>query len=152
MPRSADNYSRRFFIALLFSLPAFIFGAFMYFFSRDEYYFMTFTIVSISFLLASFFLGWEIPSLMKKERSISKSLWLTLRGAAAWMPSLLILTILNFTPLCVGQNSGDGSNDVGLCFFYTLLTSFFYSLLIFPMLIINAVIISKIFSGFKGSR
>jgi hypothetical protein len=38
-------------------------------------------------------------------------LWLFISGGLAWLIALLSLALLNLTPLCVGQDKGDGTNN-----------------------------------------
>jgi hypothetical protein len=38
-----------------------------------------------------------------------------------------ILGLLSLTPLCIGQDNGDGSNDLGLCAFQAMLLAVLYS-------------------------
>lgn len=47
-------------------------------------------------------------------------MWLFTQGILAWLVALLILALLNSTPLCVGRNNGDGMNTLFLCALQTI--------------------------------
>jgi hypothetical protein len=51
----------------------------------------------------------------------------------------LALTVLNLTPLCIGQDNGDGSNDLALCIVQTSLVSLVYSPLGFTLLCLTTL-------------
>jgi hypothetical protein len=57
----------------------------------------------------------------------------------AWAIGLFVWQIINSTPLCVGQNNGDGINDIGHCTLYVLLWAVIGSAVIIPTLVISAV-------------
>ena len=140
----AVSQSQKTVVSIIFAIPALLFGIYTYLMSHGEYYFYSYLAVSLAFIIFSLIFGWHTPKVLRKKTYPGKSIIIFLRGSAAWIFSLLVLTLLNFTPLCVGQNNGDGSNDAGLCFFYALLSSFFYSLLVVPLIALNSYLISKI--------
>ena len=41
-----------------------------------------------------------------------KWVWIITAGFAAMVLALLVITVLNATPLCVGQDNGDGNNSI----------------------------------------
>jgi hypothetical protein len=53
--------------------------------------------------------------------------WLFLTGSLAWLAALGFMGLLDLTPLCVGQNNGDGNNDLVQCIVVDLLVSLVYS-------------------------
>jgi hypothetical protein len=53
--------------------------------------------------------------------------WLFLTGSLAWLAALAFMGLLHLTPLCVGQNNGDGNNDLARCMVVDLLVSLVYS-------------------------
>jgi hypothetical protein len=55
------------------------------------------------------------------------SLWLLIAGVVAWIFTLLVLGFLNFSPLCIGQDNGEGINTSTLCLMYTMLDALVYS-------------------------
>jgi hypothetical protein len=50
-----------------------------------------------------------------------------LQGLLAWALALLVLGFLNMTPMCVGQNNGDGNNNFVMCMFMTALSGIVYA-------------------------
>jgi hypothetical protein len=54
--------------------------------------------------------------------------WLFLTGSLAWLAALGFMGLLHLTPLCVGQNNGDGNNDLIQCVVVDILVSLVYSL------------------------
>jgi hypothetical protein len=42
-------------------------------------------------------------------------LWFFGQGLLAWLVAILALGLVNLSPLCVGQDNGDGNNDFALC-------------------------------------
>ena len=46
-----------------------------------------------------------------------------LAGAIAWGLALVVMGVLSLTPLCVGQDNGDGTNDLGLCVLQVVATA-----------------------------
>lgn len=96
------------------ALPSLAFGLYMLLTSRGEYYEVVYDGVAAVYLAASLLLGATLAPRFRR-------LWvgLFLAGALAWLAALLTLALLNATPLCVGQDNGDGRNDFFLCVFQT---------------------------------
>lgn len=65
----------------------------------------------------------------------------------AWLISLVALTVINFTPLCLGQDNGDGSNSAGACVFLAMVWSVYMSLLVVPLMYVASVIAATIWEG-----
>ena len=95
-------------------------------FGRD-YWWATYTAVLIVLFLTSLLLGFALPTLFQKLRMRHPWLWIFIQGLLAWGTSLVILGLLNLTPLCVGQNNGDGNNDLGICMFMTAFSGIVYT-------------------------
>jgi hypothetical protein len=74
-------------------------------------------------------------------------LWIFGQGLLAWMAAFFVLGILNITPMCVGQDNGDGNNDLVMCVVQTVLVGFAYS----PLEAI-ALILSAFFGGLLIKR
>ena len=110
----------RLLLAMFVAVPAFIFTAISFFLFRNEYFWLTYVITSVVFVIASLAIGVTFPYKLIDNRV--HNLWIQLftRGVLAWLVTLLILAILNSTPLCIGQNNGDGVNNFSLCAFQTL--------------------------------
>ena len=100
---------------LLGSTPALVMvaGAVL---SREEYFFLTYAIVGGVYWLLSFAAGFFAPRHAGAGRSWKRVALLAFRDLAlAWGASMVLLAILNLTPLCVGQDSGDGLNSIADC-------------------------------------
>jgi hypothetical protein len=83
------------------------------------------------------FLG---PTLFPQAFKRYPGLWIYAQGVLAWIVAVIVLGTLNLTPLCVGQNNGDGNNDFPLCIVQTVLVAFVYTPLEFFLLFLSAVI------------
>jgi len=78
--------------------------------------------------------------LFQKLRLNHPWLWILVQGLLAWAMTLFVLGLLNLTPLCVGQDNGDGNNDFALCNFMTALSGVVYTPLYLGMLVISSLI------------
>lgn len=88
---------------------------------RQEYFFLTYAIVSGVFWALSFGLGVRTVLRHAAGQSCGRTAWLAFRDLAlAWVASLVLLGILNLTPLCVGQDNGDGRNNCTQCVIQTV--------------------------------
>lgn len=102
---------------------------------KGEYYFSTYVIVGVVFVAASFVAGTWAASRIQVGASRWGSFGRLFAGSlAAWTVSLIVLGLLSLTPLCVGQNNGDGINDIGACGFYVVLAAVFYSVPMIPLM------------------
>ena len=137
----------RLLISLLSALPAFLFAACALTQFQDEYFSSTYTIVALIFIGGSLFLGLILPTRMHGGKFDFPWLWLFIAGGLAWLVALVSLALLNLTPLCVGQNNGDGINDHTLCVLYTILITLVYSPVELVLLTLNAIIGGKILSA-----
>jgi hypothetical protein len=80
----------------------------------NEYFWESYLIVSEVFLAVSFTLGFSIPALVPLQWKRHPILWFFGQGLLAWLVAVLVLGLVNLTPLCVGQDNGDGNNDFAL--------------------------------------
>ncbi len=67
-----------------------------------------------------------------------------LNGILAWSISFIALGIINFSPLCLGQNNGDGNNTVGICIFYTIIWPVFMSITVVPLIYLASWVSQKV--------
>jgi uncharacterized membrane protein AbrB (regulator of aidB expression) len=104
----------------------------------SEYFWKVYTSVGEVYLAISFALGFLIPYLFLNRWKGHPIAWLFGQGLLAWMVAFVVLAVLNFTPLCVGQDNGDGSNDLALCLVQTAMVSVVYSPLEFILLCLIA--------------
>jgi hypothetical protein len=95
---------------------------------RQEYFFLAYAIVSGAFSALSFGLGARTALRLVAGQSRKRTAWLTFRALAfAWVASLVLLGILNLTPLCVGQDNGDGRNTCALCVIQSVASAVIYT-------------------------
>lgn len=100
---------------------------------HTDYYWKT-ILITVSVLLgASIFCGFIFPPGLRL-----KWLWIIGADLLALALALITMTLLNATPLCVGQDNGDGNNDFGQCMGYVLLYGFFYGVPYVILLTISA--------------
>lgn len=99
-----------------------------------EYYWSS-ILTGVSVLLGSALLLGFIQS----PRLRPKWVWIIAAGFAAMVLALLVITVLNATPLCVGQDNGDGNNDFGMCMGLVLLYTIFYGIPYMMLLTVSAV-------------
>jgi hypothetical protein len=128
-------FASRIVAAFFLSLPAWVVGIGVYAIGNDQYYRDTYLAAWSVYLVGSLLAGLLIPPPAQKFGWLKSWAWLFLLGVVAWMSGLLVVGVLNLTPLCIGQDNGDGINDLGLCVFYTILAAVFYSPLILGILL-----------------
>lgn len=102
--------------AFFTALPGFyFFYQAVYVTSPSEYYWKT-DIVVVSVLLGSSLLfGFGLPPVLHLCRLRVPWAWIMVSGILAVLLAFFVLTFLNATPLCIGQDNGDGNNDLGMC-------------------------------------
>ena len=133
------------FISSLFSAPpAVVFSIYTLVSSWEEYYWPTHVIMTLIYIGISIALGWLIPITMQNSQLNYPWLWLLLTGILAWMATLIGFSLLNLTPLCVGQDNGDGLNDYTLCSLYSIVIILVYSPVMLVLITLNAVVAGKI--------
>jgi len=115
---------------------------------RREYFWITYFIVCIVFVIISLLLGFVVPSLLNETSLRRPWTWILIQAGSAWLAAVIILGLLNLTPLCVGQNNGDGNNNLTQCIVQSGLVAITYSPLELIMLafcaITGGLVISKI--------
>ena len=65
--------------------------------------------------------------------------WILTVGFISMLMALFTTTVLDATPLCVGQDNGDGNNDLGRCMGISLLYAIFYGIPYLFMLGVSAL-------------
>jgi hypothetical protein len=130
----------RSFSAFVAVLPAMVFYLLITRSSGSEYFWKSYYIVSLLFLAVSFTIGFFIPVLAPVLWKRHPVLWFFGQGLLAWLAAILALLLVNLTPLCVGQDNGDGNNDLILCMVQTLMVTVVYSPIEFILLSITAFI------------
>lgn len=103
-------------------LPASIFlWMFISIVAGNENYWISYFIVSGLYLVVSLALGIFVPTLAPAHWKRHPVLWLLGQGLLAWLVAALALGLINLTPMCVGQENGDGINDFALCMAQTVM-------------------------------
>ncbi|RPH56499.1 MAG: hypothetical protein EHM81_13070 [Chloroflexi bacterium] len=137
--------------ALVTSLPALVFGALTYISVSNDYYWPAYILTSGAFLVVSFLSGFFVPGLAPGHWRRHPGLWLFGQGMLAWLAAELVFALANFSPLCVGQDNGDGNNDLGLCMAQTAMVSLVGAPLEFTLLLLSAIpggwLIKKMFKS-----
>jgi len=114
-------------IIVLHAVPGLLFLCFALS-MREEYFFIIYLLMAVVFLAASLVSGlWNIKRFNHFVARPSAGLFLGL--TMSWLLALLALGVLNLTPLCIGQDNGDGINGIGECTMYTLFAGGLYSAL-----------------------
>lgn len=130
----------RFTSTFVTALPAMVFCILIAISSGCEYFWKSYYIVSGLFLAVSFATGFFIPVLAPAHWKRHPILWFFSQGLLAWLVAILVLLVINLTPLCVGQDNGDGNNDFALCMVQTMMVTIVYSPIEFILLSITAFI------------
>ncbi len=91
------------------------------------------------YLVASLALGFIVPYLDSRHWKRHSILWISGQEVVAWMLAILALTVLNLTPLCIGQDNGDGINDLALCMLQPAMANIIYSPMGFILLCLTAL-------------
>ena len=129
----------RFYSALVTALPAAALWILISKTMAGEYFGKTYLIVSGIFLAVSFALGFLIPALAPAHWKHHPSLWIFGQGVLAWLMAVLVLAVLNFSPLCIGQENGDGTNNIAQCMMQTVMVPIVFSPLEFILLCLTAL-------------
>jgi hypothetical protein len=101
---------------------------------RDEYYWISILAGASVLFGSAIVFGFVLPIGLRP-----KWFWIMAAGFAAMVCALFVTAVLDATPLCVGQNNGDGNNDLGRCMGYVLLYAIFYGIPYMIILTMSAV-------------
>jgi hypothetical protein len=105
-----------------------------------DYWWETYLTVLVVLIISSLLAGFTLPTLLQKLKIRHLWEWILVQGLFAWMVALIVLGLLNLTPLCVGQDNGDGNNDLGMCMFMTTLSGIVYTPVYLGMLAVSSLI------------
>jgi len=134
--------SRRLVSAIFTSLPGLIFLTLFLVSSSPgrDYWWGTYLIILGVLVICGLAFGFALPPIFQKLGLRQPWTWILLQGLLAWIAALIVLGLLNLSPLCVGQDNGDGNNDLGMCLFMTVLSGIIYSPVYLGMLVLSAMI------------
>lgn len=105
-----------------------------------EYWWGTYLTVLIVLLISSMFFGSLLPSLFQALRLRHPWIWIFTQGLMAWTLAFFVLGLLNLTPLCIGQDNGDGNNDFALCNLMTALSGIIYTPIYLGILALSSLL------------
>jgi hypothetical protein len=121
------------------TIPAVAIWIIIFVSAGSDYYWRVYFMVGWIYLVTCLGLGVIIPYLAQRHWKHHPTLWIFGQGLLAWGVATLALIVLSLTPLCIGQDNGDGVNDLALCMLQTGLVSFVYTPLGFTMLFLTAL-------------
>lgn len=101
---------------------------------RQEYFWISILAGASVLFGSAIIVGFVLPTRLRP-----KWFWIMAAGFAAMVCALFVTAVLDATPLCVGQNNGDGNNSFGMCMGYVLLYAFFYGIPYMILLTVSAV-------------
>jgi len=104
-------------LGFIFSLGAIPVVVYTFQTGRGVYfYFITYKIMSIVLLIMHFVFGCHTYFRLNAHETL-ESHWRKyfICGLMSWLVTIIVLAILNYTPLCIGQENGDGYNDIFTC-------------------------------------
>jgi hypothetical protein len=121
------------------TIPALVYWYLISIFAGSDYFWKTYLIVGEIYLAISMVIGFIVPSLILERWKRHPVPWLFIQGMLAWTAAVIALGFISLTPLCIGQNNGDGNNDLILCMLQSSLVSIFYSPLEFFLLCLTVL-------------
>jgi hypothetical protein len=120
--------------AIFTTLPAIGFGILEYISHDTDYFWRIYDITIAVFLAASLFLGFFLPVFLRKIRITSPWLNVIVPALLAYIIAGLALAVISITPLCIGQENGDGTNNLSQCIAVSGVVSLAFSPLELTML------------------
>jgi hypothetical protein len=132
------NIIRRTTLALFSALPAGLFFILVTMSSESmsrEYYWISILAGVIVLLGGALLFGFAAPPGFGP-----RWVWIIVAGFGAMLCALFAIAFLNATPLCVGQDNGDGNNSFGMCMGYVILYAFFYGVPYMLLLTVSAFV------------
>jgi hypothetical protein len=142
-------------IAMAFAaLPGFFFLILFFAASllKMDYWWGTYLAVLIFLVIGSAYFGFVLPPILQGMKLSKPWMWITASGLIAWILAFLLLGLLNSTPLCVGQDNGDGTNDFVLCVISTVAPVIVYTPLYLGILGASALIGQWVMSLGTGGK
>ena len=124
---------------LFTSIPAALWLTLVILAKGNDYYWPVYIVTCAVFLAASLAIGFLGPTLFPQAFKRHPGLWIFAQGILAWIAAVVVLGLLNLTPMCVGQDNGDGNNDLVMCVVQTMVVALVYSPLEFILLLPAAV-------------
>ena len=138
----------RFIVSIIMTGPSFLLISF---FLSSEYWGRIYGLWGLIFCILCFILTFFSlsPENSNEARSISRLFSI---GSLSWVISCVGLAIINFSPLCLGQDNGDGHNNIGNCVLLTIIWPVYNSTFIFPSILFFSWISHHIQVKCKGIK
>ncbi len=135
-------------LSILFtSIPAVLWLTLVLLADGDDYYWPAYILTCGIFLGVSLVIGFLGPTLFPQSFKQHPGLWIFAQGILAWIAAVMVLGFLNLTPMCVGQDNGDGNNDLVMCVVQTVLVALVYSplelILLTPAAVTGGLLLRK---------
>jgi hypothetical protein len=111
-----------------------------------------FLAVLVILSIASLFSGLILPALLRRMGWRPSWVWILMQGALSWGLALLLLGMFSLTPLCIGQENGDGINDLVECVDRASMSGLACTPLYLGLLTISAFIGGRVMKFFDPSR
>jgi hypothetical protein len=137
--------------AVTTSLPAAVFWLIISRVTEAGYYWPAYIFTGGAFLVASFLSGFFLPGLFPAHWRRYPFLWLFIQGGLAWLAAELVFALAHFSPLCIGRENGDGTNNLMDCMGQAVMMSLVYSPVELILLLLSAIpggwLIKKLFKS-----
>ncbi len=134
------SHTNRITSALFTALPSIYFLYQAIFGIRSyEYFWKTYMVVASVLLGASLFFGFVLPPIFRLFHISAPWAPIVVGGLLAWLISMFVLILLNATTMCVGQDNGDGNNDLGMCMTYTFMVAVVFGSVYGFLLVLSGV-------------
>jgi hypothetical protein len=127
-------------IMMIPALPLFALSIIPEYWGKIYFYWgLAFTI--LSFVLTLLLVRKSIAN-QSKDLSIRKFFFC---GLFAWLLSIVVLALINLSPLCLGQNNGDGTNSFDMCILLTFIWLVLMSLFVLPLIYFSSWLSVRVF-------
>jgi hypothetical protein len=110
-----------------------------------RYYHSLFAVWGASFIVMNLYVtGFRLGRVLARRGRKNYFRSALLSMGIAWALSVGVLFVANLTPLCVGQDNGDGVDTVGQCVVYTVLWGGIYSVKAVIVIAIAAALLDRL--------
>ena len=122
------------FLALIPAAPLLALGA------SGEFWGRIYLLWGLTFGAANcVFLGLMLTGDRDGRRAVPSARQLFTRQAIVWCASFAVLGAINLTPLCLGQDNGDGRNSLAMCVLLTVVWSLSMSAFVLPLAYVTSL-------------
>jgi len=129
------------------ALPVLVLGAVAWHDPRDRYWANVYLVWgTVLAVLSTVTAGSAIRRTGAAQRSVSQRQLLA-SGFVAWGLSFFVLVAINLSPLCLGQDNGDGRNGVFTCILLAVVWFLFMSLPVGGGIAVAAMLARRVANG-----